>query len=80
MNDLSLMQGWRNLRVGGGGGACAPPPQILADQLTLSQRGGGQIMPNTLPHAPHIFRPSAIPVVWTSQIWKQQLEKSTFFD
>ena len=36
-------------------------PQILADQLTLSQPGEGQIMPTTflyLSPSPRIFRPS----------------------
>ena len=44
---------------GAGGGAA---PQIFSDQLTLSQREGGLIMPTTLLlHPPPIFRPSAIP-------------------
>ena len=34
-----------------------PPPQILTNQSTLSQPGGG-IMPTTLLFAPRIFRPS----------------------
>ena len=38
MNNLSLMQGWRNRRgkaSRGGGGTCPPP--LLVDQLNLSQ-------------------------------------------
>ena len=50
-NDSSAMQARRNR----GAGRARAPPQFLADQLSLSQQGGGgQVMPTTLPR---IFRP-----------------------
>ena len=53
---IRLIKSWFKLTEGpskprGGG-------QILADQFTLFQPGGGQIMPTTILLPPGIFRPS----------------------
>ena len=49
-----------------GPGGHVPPPHFLADQLTLSQPGGGHIIPTQYYVPPQIFRPCDGPEI---KIW-----------
>ena len=52
ISELYILQG----RHQEGAGGASAPPQSLTDQLTLSQPGGGQIMPITVLPAPPNFQ------------------------
>ena len=49
------------MQQGGRPGGHVPPPHFLTDQLTLSQPGGGHIIPTQYYVPPQIFRPCDSP-------------------